>query len=274
MQNFSKETELAIKTAQEAASLIRTYRQKQNFTIKSKAKNDLVTDADIASENLIKEAISSSYPNDIIMAEESNEERLLTDERTWIIDPIDGTTNFSHGFPSYCVSIALWEQKIPQTGVVLEVANDELFAAEKAKGAYLNGEQIHLSSITNRADSLIGTGFPFRDMEVIDDYLALFKQLLYDCHGVRRPGSAAFDLCCVACGRLNGFYEYALAPWDVAAGTLIIEEAGGVICDWSGGDDWLLGKRIIAGSQPIVDFLLEAIVNHVSDEFRKPDFSG
>lgn len=274
MHNFSKETELAIQTAKEAASLIRDYRDKQNFSIKSKTKNDLVTDADLASEKLINKAISAQFPDDLIMAEESNEERMLADERTWIIDPIDGTTNFSHGFPSYCVSIALWENKEAKTGVVLEVANDELFVAEKDKGAYLNGEQIHLSSITNHAESLIGTGFPFRDMEVIDDYLALFKQLMYDCHGIRRPGSAAFDLCCVACGRLDGFYEYALAPWDVAAGTLIIQEAGGVICDWNGGDDWLLGKRIIAGSQPIVDFLLEAIETHVSNDFRNPDLSG
>ena len=108
----------------------------------------------------------------------------------------------------------------------------------------------------------------------MDDYLSLFKQLLYDTHGVRRPGSAAFDLCCVASGRLEGFYEYALAPWDVAAGALLIQEAGGMVCDWQGGDDWLMGKRIIGGNKEIVEFLLQAIEQHIGDDFREPDFSS
>jgi len=272
MIDLSRETEVGMEAARKAGTVIRRYQQKKNFSVELKAKNDLVTDADLASENCIKEHLVRAFPDDVIMAEESTENRRLTGRRTWIIDPIDGTTNFSHNFPSYCVSIALWIHKKPFCAVVLEVANDELFVAETGKGAFLNGNPISVSSVTNHKNSLIGTGFPFRDMEVIDDYLQLFKQLLYDSHGVRRPGSAAFDLCCVACGRLDGFYEYALAPWDVAAGTLIIQEAGGVICDWQGRDAWLMGKRIIAGNQSIVDFLLKNIKKYIGKDFRKPDF--
>ena len=149
MKNPSNETQVAVQTARKAAKIIKSYRDKKNFTIESKAKNDLVTDADLESERVIKEAIQEAFPDDVIMAEESTEERKLSAERTWIIDPIDGTTNFSHGFPSYCVSIAFWVDKRPRAGVILEVANDELFVAEKDKGAYMNGETITISPIKN-----------------------------------------------------------------------------------------------------------------------------
>lgn len=260
--NYQADLEIAQKAAKEAAKIIRKYANDESFSIKLKAKNDLVTDADLASEKKIIEILKEAYPQDQILAEETRDQSSISHERTWIIDPIDGTTNFAHEFPIYCISIALWQDKEPRVALVLEVANGEMFSAIKGKGTFLNGKQVVVSEIDDPASSLIGTGFPYNNLNLIDNYLRLFRDLMDKTHGIRRPGSAAWDMCNVACGRFEGFYEYGLSPWDVAAGSLLITEAGGKVTDWEGNDDWLFGRRIVAGNNRIHEFLLKEIKHH------------
>jgi myo-inositol-1(or 4)-monophosphatase len=266
MSDFTEELHIAKKAAKKAAEVIRNYRQNQSFEINFKGRNDLVTDADLAAEEKIIAIIKEHYPDDEILAEESSNEQFLSAERTWLIDPIDGTTNFAHGFPVYCVSIGLWENTAPQMGVVLEVNSGECFHAIRGGGAYLNNKPISVSSVGEASKSMIGTGFPYNNLQLIDNYLRFFKWLLAQTQAVRRPGAASYDLCCVAAGRFDGFYEYSLNPWDVGAAALIVQEAGGVISDWTGGDDWLFGQRIIAGNPDIHAFLGSAVQEHFSDE--------
>lgn len=262
--NQSHELKIAIEAAWAAEKIIKSYTKgatSQAFELKGR--HDLVTEADVASEKCIKEVIASAFPDDLFLAEESHDGARLTDRRTWIIDPIDGTTNFAHGVPFFSVSIALYIEKVPKIAVVLGVVQGELFTAEAGKGAYLNGEQIHVSKTNDRSGALIGTGFPYRDLSVLEDYMKVFDVLMHETHGVRRPGSAAYDMAYVACGRYDGFYEYALAPWDVAAGTLLIREAGGIVTDWHGGENWLHGKRIIAANPAIYSYLKDLIQDKV-----------
>ncbi len=266
--NPEENLDIAMIAADKAAKLIRSFhRDKKDLNIEFKGKNDLVTKADLASEALIKEVIGNKFPDDIFLAEESFDGIALTDQRTWIIDPIDGTTNFAHGFPVYCISIALFENKEPKMGLILEAAKSELFTAVKGMGAYLNGRPIQVSTIVEPQHSLLATGFPYRDLDLIDDYLDLFKTFMKETQGVRRPGSAAYDLACVAAGRFEAFYEYGLAPWDVAAGILIIQEAGGIVSDWKGEEDYLFGKRITAGNTSMHNYVLEQVQKHIRPEF-------
>lgn len=258
---FNQELEIAKKAANEAASMIRAFRANQSFDIELKGKNDLVTDADLASEKKIIELIKHAFPDDQFLAEESNTYTELPQGRIWIIDPIDGTTNFAHGFAPFSVSIALWVDGAPKVAVVLEVAHNELFSAMDGEGAWLNDEPIAISSISDPAKSLVATGFPYSQFDLVDPYLAVLKNLMQKTHGIRRAGAASYDLCCVAAGRVEGFYEYGLSPWDVAAGSLIIKEAGGTVTDWKGRDGWLFGKRIIAGNVSLVEFLTTEIQN-------------
>lgn len=259
---YQHELDTAKKAAREASKIIKKYASEESFNIKLKKKNDLVTDADLASEEEIIKVIKNAFPEDKILAEESNSMTSLPPGRVWIIDPIDGTTNFAHSFPIYCVSIALWESKKPKVGLVLEVVHDEMFTAMEGEGAFLNGKRIQVSQNNDPSSSLLGTGFPYNNLELIDNYLNLFKTFMEKTHGVRRPGSAAWDFCNVACGRYEGFYEYGLSPWDVAAGALIIREAGGIISDWKGGEDWIFGQRVIGGNPVIHSFLKEEIAKH------------
>ncbi len=259
---YSEELRVAKKASEEAAKIIRSYASKNSFDIDLKGKNDLVTDADIASEKKIIEIIKKAFPEDQFLAEESSTRNSLTEERTWIIDPIDGTTNFAHGFPIYCVSIALWENKKPKVGLVLEVANNELFYAVKGEGAFLNEEEITVSNQKDSSRALIATGFPYTAFDHIDEYLALLRFLMKNTHGIRRPGAASYDLCCVACGIFDGFFESGLSAWDVGAGALIIKESGGTVTDWYEGENWLFGKRIIAGNKQMVGFLQKQISEH------------
>lgn len=262
--------QVAHEAALKGAQVIRHFSENRHtLTIDHKGRHDLVTQADVQTEQRIIETIREYRPDDQFLAEESAAHDHLTDARTWIIDPIDGTTNFTHGFPVFCVSIALWENRAPKAAVIYEVNSGEMFTAEARGGAFLNGKPIRVSEVSQASDALLGTGFPYRDLGLIDDYLRLMKCFMEETHGIRRPGSAAYDLACVASGRLDGFYEYALSPWDVAAGVLLIQEAGGVICDWEGGEDWLFGKRIICGNPQITDYLLDRIQTYISAENRK-----
>ncbi len=266
MADFTAELNTAREAAKSAAEVIRQYQREDNFSVDYKGKNDLVTEADLKAEEKILSFINKEFPGDYILAEETAEELSMPEGRTWLIDPIDGTTNFTHGFPIYCVSIGLWENRQPKMGLVLEVANGECFTAIAGEGACLNDKPISVSKREDPKQALVGTGFPYNDLSLVDHYLQFFQMLMSSTQGVRRPGAAAYDLCCVACGRFDGFYEYALNPWDVAAGALIVQEAGGVVTDWSGEDHWLLGKRIVAGNPAIHDFLLEEMEKHFSDD--------
>ncbi len=268
MPDYSDELETAKKAAEAAAEIILGFHQKNDFEISFKGKNDLVTDADLAAEKKILSVIRGAFPDDQVLAEETAHQQILPEERTWLIDPIDGTTNFAHGFPVFCVSIALWEEQEAKIALVLEANKGECFTAVRGKGAFLNGEPISVSKVNEPKYSLIGTGFPYNDMSLVNNYLRMFEWLMYRTQGVRRPGAASYDLCCVACGRFDGFYEYALNPWDVAAGSLIVQEAGGKISDWQKGSNWLFGRRIVAGNPEIHDFLLNAITQHFSDVER------
>ena len=263
---YQKELETAKRAANEAAKIIREYASSESFGIELKGKNDLVTDADVASEKKILEVIKSVYPEDQFLAEESSHYSALPEGRVWIIDPIDGTTNFAHGFPPYNVSIAFWENGSPKVGIVLEVSRDELFWAVEGGGAFLGAKPISVSQITDPSAALLSTGFPYNRFGMVDNYMNLLKNLFQKTHGIRRPGAASYDLCCVASGRADGFFEYNLSPWDVAAASLIIKEAGGEVTDWAGGDNWLFGKRIIAGNASIRAFLEEEIKNCFSEE--------
>jgi myo-inositol-1(or 4)-monophosphatase len=177
----------------------------------------------------------------------------------WIIDPLDGTTNFIHHYPVFCVSIALELQRKIIAGVIFDPLRKELFFAEKGKGAFLNEQPITVSTITACPDSLITTGFPFRMKEVIDPYLKLFKNVLFKVSDLRRAGSAALDLAYLAAGRCEGFFELGLRPWDIAAGSLIIEEAGGVLTDFGGGNEYLSTGNVVAGNRAIQEELLKEV---------------
>lgn len=266
--DLEQNLDVAMQAADQAAKLLRSYhRENKDLAIEFKGRNDLVTKADLASEALIKEIISAAFPDDLFLAEESHTSWELSDQRTWIIDPIDGTTNFAHGFPTYCISIALYEHKEPVLGLILEASKSEMFTAVKGKGAFLNGRPIKVSSISEPQHALLATGFPYKDFGIVDDYLELFKVFMHETQGVRRPGSAAYDLACVAAGRFDGFYEYGLSPWDVAAGILIIQEAGGTVSDWKNGSDYLFGQRIVAGNAPIHSYILKSIEASIRPEF-------
>lgn len=264
---MNRDLEVALEAARAGGELIRSYRRK-SFDVRYKGRNDLVTEVDLAAEKEIFRVIRDHFPDDRLLGEESEGIESLSGERVWIVDPIDGTTNFAYGFPVYCVSVGLWDGEGPLAAAVLELNLDETYTAARGAGASLNGEPIRVSEIAEPSRALIGTGFPYNDYRLLDEYVTLFRRLMDDVQGLRRPGSAAYDLCCVAAGRFQGFYEYALKAWDVAAAALIIQEAGGVITDWNGGDEWLFGERIIAGNEPIHRFLLETIGREISAENR------
>lgn len=212
--------------------------------IREKSHANFVTYVDEQAERQLVEGLSKLLPGSGFIAEESPE--LLRGELTWIIDPLDGTTNYIHGIPVYSISIALRHQEKFILGVIYEAGQHELFYTWEGAPAFRNGEIVTVSGTTSLDDSLFATGFPYYDYSRLDEYLGFFRFLMQHTRGVRRLGSAAADLAYVACGRLDGFYEYGLRPWDVAAGALLVKNAGGTICDFIGGDNFLFGKEIIA----------------------------
>ncbi|MBM4128679.1 MAG: inositol monophosphatase [Nitrospira sp.] len=223
-----------------------------------KQASDFVTSVDRQSEKLIITSIKERFPDHHILAEESIKESAGEAYR-WIIDPLDGTTNFIHGYPVFSVSIALERREEIILGVTFDPLRNEIFSCEKGEGAFLNGNKIKVSEISNVKNSLITTGFPFRNKVLIDSYLRLFKNLFLRVSDMRRAGSAALDLAYLACGRCDGFFEIGLSPWDIAAGSLLIEEAGGVISDFSGGSGYLWTGNIVAGNQIVHNEILKEV---------------
>jgi myo-inositol-1(or 4)-monophosphatase len=244
----------AVKAARRAASIInRASFDIERVKVTQKSHNDFVTEVDQAAEMAIIEILKTAYPSHAILAEESGPSENLHDENenVWIIDPLDGTTNFIHGFPQYCVSIALQQRGQITQAVVYDPTRNDLFTATKGAGAYLNDKRIRVGKRDKMADALIGTGFPFRDMEGLDEYLQMFRIMTEKTAGLRRPGAAALDLAYVAAGRLDGFFEKGLKPWDIAAGSLLIAESGGIIGTFAGDSDYLYKGDVIAGSPKI-----------------------
>src|SRR4030042_1238842 len=223
--------------------------------ISLKMASDFVTSVDRESESIIIGTIKESFPHHLILAEESIKES-AGEEYRWIIDPLDGTTNYIHGYPVFSVSIALEYKSEIILGVVFDPLRNELFLAEKGAGAFLNGHPLRVSEINEIKECLITTGFPFRKKEIIDSYLKLFKNIFLKVSDLRRAGSAALDLAYLACGRCEGFFEIGLSPWDIAAGDILIKEAGGVITDFGGGHDHLLTGNVVAGIPAIHEKLL------------------
>ncbi|MEI6899162.1 MAG: inositol monophosphatase family protein [Bacteroidota bacterium] len=254
LENITKQVcQLATETGQFLKNEIR---QLKASDIETKSSNNFVTYVDKKSEEMIIEKLSQIIPGSGFIAEENPD--LLTSEYTWIIDPLDGTTNFIHGIPLYSISIGLMREKEMIAGVIYEPNLDEIFYTWKDAPSFLNNKVIHVSKTQTLADSLFATGFPYYDYGRLDPYLNFFKYMMKNSHGIRRLGSAAADLAYVACGRYDGFYEYGLSPWDVAAGSIIVKNAGGIVSDFKGTGDSVFGREIIAVNNNVYVEFLEA----------------
>jgi myo-inositol-1(or 4)-monophosphatase len=229
--------------------------------IEIKGKNDFVSYVDKTSEKQLVERLSVLLPEAGFIAEEGTSTKKGVNYN-WIIDPLDGTTNFIHGIPCFAISIALMRDNKIVLGVVYEINLDECFYAWEGSKAYLNGVEISVSKAPTLADSLLATGFPYYDYDRQDEYMNLLKYFMKHTHGIRRLGSAATDLAYVACGRFDGFYEYSLQPWDVAAGAFIVQQAGGKVTDFKGNDDYIFGKEIVAGNGLCFTEFLNSVKMH------------
>lgn len=250
MTDLKNITEQVIALAKEVGEFIRTERRTFSYSnVEVKGLNDLVSYVDKTSEKLIVEKLSLIMPDAGFIVEENT--KTGTKEFNWIVDPLDGTTNFVHGIPCYAVSIALEFNGEIIVGVVYEVAQDECFSAYKNGGSYLNGNKISVSQRETLSESLIATGFPIYNFSRIDAYINTLVTLMKNTHGIRRIGAAAADLCYLACGRVDSFFEYNLNAWDVAAGALIVKEAGGTVTDFIGEENWLFGKEMVATNKKL-----------------------
>ena len=229
-----------------------------NEDIENKGFNDFVTYVDKTSEERLVQELAKLLPEAGIIAEEGSGYH-TAEQFNWVVDPLDGTTNFIHGAPPYSISIALMNRHEIVIGVVYEVVQNECFYAWKNGGSYLNGHKIQVSAHERLSSCLIATGFPYTDFSRLDGYLKVFTHMMKQSHGVRRLGSAAADLAYVACGRYDAFFEYGLHPWDVAAGAILVNEAGGFVADFKGENDFIYGQEIVAGNQSIYGEFLNVI---------------
>jgi myo-inositol-1(or 4)-monophosphatase len=254
----------AVKAARKAGAIInRASLDLDLVRVTAKGRSDFVTEVDRAAEAAVIEVLKQAYPAHAILAEESGASNPEGgDEYTWIIDPLDGTTNFIHGFPQYAVSIGLQHRGQITQAVVYDPTRNELFTATRGRGAFMNDRRLRVSRRAKLSECLIGTGFPFRQLEHLDEYVRMFKSITEQTAGIRRPGAAALDLCYVAAGRLDGFWEMGLSPWDMAAGSLLILEAGGLVSDFDGEPNYLGAGHIVCGN-PKVHGQLLALVREV-----------
>lgn len=244
--------ERAIAAVEEAAELVTEMRAKlMNREVSIKADRSLVTLVDTACETFLTTKLSEILPASSILAEEFASETALS-ELTWVLDPIDGTTNFVHGFPMSCISLALIYRERAIVAIIKDLFNGELFvASEDREGCYLNETPVQVSDFSRLSESMLATGFPSAAFARIEEFLEKFRLFMTTTHGIRRLGSAALDLAYVAVGRLDGFFEYELKPWDVAAGAYLVKKAGGMVTDFSGGQDFIFGREILASNGKI-----------------------
>jgi len=252
---------IAVKAARLAGAVInRASLDIEKVQVESKGVNDFVTEVDKHAEAVIVDTILAAYPGHGILAEESGRSLGAKDsEFLWIIDPLDGTTNFIHGFPVYAVSIALAWRGVVQQAVVYDPNRNDLFYASRGRGAFLNDRRLRVSKRLRLADALIGTGFPFRKGDNFKRYMKMFEEISQQCAGLRRPGAASLDLCYVAAGWYDGFFETGLSPWDIAAASLIITEAGGLIGNFSGEADFLYQREVVAGTPKVYGQLVSIL---------------
>ena len=249
---------IAVRAARKAGSIINRASLAGGLKVRSKRANDFVTQVDQAAEEAIIDTVKKAYPDHGFLAEESGTSGADA-ETIWIIDPLDGTTNFIHGFPQYCVSIGVQHRGALAHGVVYDPNRNEIFTASKGRGAYLNDRRIRVSKCLRLGDALVGTGFPFREVSRLDVYLKQMRSIIHASAGLRRAGAAALDLAYVACGRLDAFWELGLSPWDMAAGALLVQEAGGLVSDLRGESDYLESGEVACATPKIFPTLLEAL---------------
>ncbi|MDD2816538.1 MAG: inositol-1-monophosphatase [Thiotrichaceae bacterium] len=250
---------IAIQAARQAGRLIsRAYYQGKISQIDSKGNNDFVSEVDRQSEATIIELLQRAYPEHSILAEESGHHQGKSDYE-WVIDPLDGTTNFLHNNPQFAVSIALRQQGRTELGVIYDPLRDELFTTLRGKGAFLNDRRIRVGNLTGLPGALLGTGFPFKTPHYLETYLSTFSALFPQVSDVRRAGAASLDLAYIAAGRLDGFWEMGLREWDVAAGALMIQEAGGLVSDFAGGHNFLISGNVVAGNPRLLKGILQTI---------------
>ena len=249
---------IAIRAARAAGDvIIRQIDHVQDLPVTKKSRNDFVTEVDRLAEIVIIETLHKSYPNHAILAEESG--RQGDSPYLWIIDPLDGTTNYLHGFPQYAVSIALQHRGELDQAVIYDPLRQELFTASRGGGAMLNNRRIRVSKQKHLEGALLGTGFPFKEQERLDEYLNGFRALFPMTAGFRRAGAASLDLAYVACGRLDGFWEFGLKPWDIAAGVLLVQEAGGMNNEVLGGENYLDSGNIVSANPEIMNAMLKTL---------------
>ena len=252
--------DIALEAARAAATVIRdATAQRENLVWETKGRADFVSEVDKASERLIAEIVGRRCPDAIVLGEELSPTALSSMGIVVIADPLDGTTNFLHGYPEYSVSIAFARDGVLCAAVVLNVPHGEEFTAVKDGGAFLNGQRVRVSSLREPSRALIGTGFPFKTLDELPQYLAQFSLVLRGTAGIRRAGSAALDLCNVACGRFDAFWELVLAPWDVAAGMLMVQEAGGIVTDLEGNPTRPIAGAFVAGNPAMHAWLLQTV---------------
>lgn len=253
----------AINAARQAGTIImRAYDDKNRLTIASKGLNDYVTQVDKAAENIIIKVLQEAYPEHSIIAEESGEYMKNNSKYTWIIDPLDGTLNFINGFGHFCVSIGLMVNNSIEHGVIYDPIRNELFTASKGCGASVDSKRIRVNKASSINNAFLATGFPVRQPEQLDSYLKTFTPILKQSADIRIAGSAALSLAYVAAGRLDGYFESGLKSWDLAAGSLMVLEAGGYVGDYAGGENYLTTGNIIAGNMKIYKNLLQHINNN------------
>ena len=256
-----------------AGELVRErFGRRAGLNVEEKDRNDYVTATDKASEQLIVSMLTGEFPDIPFMAEEGGGD--VGERLFWVIDPLDGTTNFIHGYPQVGVIIALIEERRVIVGVTYDPLRKEIFEAARGEGAFLNGRPISVATERSIENCLLGTGFPFRTYDYLDPYLDTFRDLFLRCRGVRRAGAAVLDLAHLAAGRLNGFWELYLKPWDMAAGALMIEEAGGVVTDFFGGDDYLSAGNIVAGNNVIHEEIVRVTSGTFTEEGVAPLSNG
>ena len=270
---LAPQVNIALRAAQQAGQLLRRAADdRPRLQVQTKGLNDFVTEIDHACEQRIIDVIRKAYPDHAILGEESG---LLPgqgdgNDWVWVIDPLDGTTNFIHGFPQYCVSIALKHKGRLEHAVIYDPNRDEEFSASRGRGAVMNGRRLRVSDRKSLDGALIGTGFPFREGQLphMDAYLAMFKDVATCTAGLRRPGSAALDLAWLAAGRTDGFFEFGLGEWDIAAGALLVTEAGGLVGDLAGGHKHLQTGGVVAGNPKVFKGLLQKIAPHLNGSLK------
>jgi myo-inositol-1(or 4)-monophosphatase len=261
---------VATKAAREAGKIInRASQDVGSLKIQTKDYNDFVSEVDRAAEDAIISILKEAYPTHGFLGEETGPSNAEADN-IWIIDPLDGTTNFLHNFPCYCVSIALQEKGVLTQAVIYDPVHNDLFTATRGRGAFLNDKRIRVTSRSKLQDALISTGFPFKDFSYLDTYLDIFKDMAKKTSGLRRPGSAALDLAYVAAGYSDGFFEINLSPWDIAAGALLVQEAGGIVGDFEGNESWLKTGNIVAGNPKVFGQMLQVIAPHLTERIKTP----